>query len=489
MLLALLLAVPFLTGILTLGVRSHALAKGLSYAGILLSAIIMVLIAQNVWSIPENSYWLLELRLPWIPSWSVYWHLGLDFFAYGLIALTLVLAFCAIYISFPQSPRYFAALNWAVFGVFGLFLSADVFLFFVFWEVALLPIYWILLMDGNKLKQKDALRFIVLTQISGLFLLIAVLGLAYLSGQATGHFTFEYTELIKTLSPDAQWIFWLFLIAFLIKLPTIPFHGWMPSLFSDGPASTILVAILVKTSIFGLVRFSWPIFPDASAQYALVVMIIGAITLLYGAVLAFSQNEPKRVTAYITLSHAGLLVMGVFSEEPAGFYGVLILLIASALSTTALLMIFERRQQVNFADLSGLWQSHPRLSVVLLTMLLASMGFPIFGNFVGEWLILWSIFSTNIGLAVIVSVSIVLSAAYGLKFFQRLALGQPSVSKPENKFLDLSSTEVSVLGLLTLLIVGLGLAPSMMFHKKFSPIKTTLTTNEIGLPDLPEVSP
>lgn len=453
MLLAALLAVPFITGILSLMVRQKA-ARGLTYAGLGLNAILVILIGQEIFlkKALSSSLWLLEFKLSWVPSWAINFHLGLDSFAYWLVALTQILAFCSVYASESKSSSYFAALNWAVFGVVGLFLSADTFLFFVFWELALLPIYWILVRD-EQISSKDTLRFIVLTQVSGLFLLLGVLGLAYLHQDLTGSFSFAYEALIKNPIPHAHWLFGFFLVAFLIKLPAIPFHGWMPALFSKAPASTVLLAILVKTSIFGLVRFSWSIFPGGAHFCSLPVMILGVATLIYGAMLAFSQKEPRAVVAYLTLSHAGLLLMGVFCEQ---YLGVLILLISSALSTSALLILFELRPEIN-EHFSGLWSSHPRWSVALLIMLLASMGFPIFGNFVGEWLILWSIFSQNLVLAVITSVGIILSAAYGLRLFQRLCY-QENAAK---NLVDLSMAEVGVFSMLTLLILALGLAPGI----------------------------
>lgn len=317
----------------------------------------------------------------------------------------------------------------------------------------------------------QSLRFIIITQVSGLFLLMGILALSFCHWQQSGNFTFEYTELLKNaLAPEAQlWVLLLFLGAFLIKLPAVPFHGWMPALFSKGPASAIMVAILVKSSIFGILRFSWPMLSDASAVLSVPMVWVGAISLIYGAILAFSQSEPKRVMAYATLSHAGLLLMGVFSES---FYGTLILLVASALSTAAILMILESRSLNSFA-LSGLWHSHPKMSLMLLTMLLATMGFPIFGNFVGEWLILWSIFSIDTVLAIVASLGIVLGAAYGLRVFQRLCFGQETKAS----FPDLKPQEMGMLLAISFMIIGFGLMPSIFLEKS----EASLTSlNEFG---------
>ncbi len=472
MMLAILIAVPLLTGALCLGVRTRAWAQSITCAGLLANCMVLALVGAEILRSQSDTLWLMEWSVPWIPSWSVYLHLGIDSFAYWLIVLTHVLALLGVYISYPahRVSSYFACLNWSIFGVIGLFLSADAFLFFIFWELALLPIYWILLVDGANLELRQTLRFIVLTQISGLLLLVGIIGLAMLTANKTGTFTFDYALLSQNaLAPGKQvWLLPLFLVAFLIKLPTVPFHGWMPSLFSRGPSSVILVAILVKTSVFGLVRFSWPVFPAASAAFAVPVLFIGVVTLLYGAVIAFAETDPKRIVAYGTLSHAGLLVMGIFcQQDQASFAGVMLLLVSSSLSTAAMLIMFERRRAINLSGVSGLWHSHPKFSVALLVMVLASMGFPVFGNFVGEWMILWSVFTDNISFAILASVGIVLSAAYGLRMFQRLCLS----GAPNNHALtDLKLVEIGMLGAITLLIIGLGVMPAQWLKTVKAPV-------------------
>lgn len=460
MLLTFLLMLPLLAGILCLIVPS-SLAKGVTYIGLILNILVLAKIGQEIVGINSSS-WLLEFQIPWITSWFISFHLGLDRLSFGLILLAEVLSFCAVFVSIKKSSAYFACLNWAFFGVMGLFLSVDTLLFFIFWELALLPIYWILLAHGEDLKVSQSLRFIVFTQVSGLFLLMAVLGLSFAASNGT--LTFDYVELSKNnISPELQtWILLLFLMAFLIKLPAVPFHGWLPSLVSNGPSAVIMQAILVKTSIFGLLRFSWPMLPKASENLAQTMMIIGLISLLYGAVLAFSQKDPRRVLAYGTLSHAGLLLMGVFVKGAQGFYGVLILLIASGLSTAGMLLIFEQRKEWR----SGLFATHPKFSVALLAMVLANMGLPIFGNFLGEWLILYGVFSQDVALAIIASLGIVLSAAYGLRLFQRLCLGEDST----NSFSDLKIKEMSAMFLLTFFIVSLGLFPSFFWEIPYQPI-------------------
>lgn len=490
MILAILLAVPFITGLLCLWVVSRRWAQRLSYIGLAVSMGIAIMVGLDL-SNHSTAPWLLEISWPWIPSWRINFHLGLDRLSYWLIVLTIFLGALAIFASFPKKRvgSYFASINWAIFGAIGLFLSADLLLFFVFWELALLPIYWILFVEGESLKLPHVLRFIILTQSSGLILLVGIMGLVFEQAKLTGSVSFAYASLMNnTLSPSAQsWLFLCFIIAFLIKLPAFPFHGWMPALFSEGPAAVIVVAILVKTSVFGLLRFSWMVFPDACADWANPLMILGAITVLYGAILAFSQNDPRRVLGYGTLSHAGLLLIGIMCQHHASFYGVILLLTSSALSTTAMLIIFEQRRLSNLAGTTGLWKSHPKLSVVLLIMVLAGMGFPLFGNFVGEWLILWSVFTENIVVAIITSFGIILSAAYGLRLFQRLCLGDASRSNANLSTLpDLSPTELSLCAVIAVVIIVLGLSPALAFNAISTPFAHK-GASSVGMRDTAQV--
>ncbi len=491
MMLVMLLAIPLFAGCLCL-VSPRALARVVAYAGLLSTLGVAVSIAPSINA--AEGIWRMEWKYAWIPSWHVDFYLAVDSFAYWLVLLSIVLSIFAVYISRPTHGvnNYFACILWAIFGVNGLFLSADAFLFFIFWELALLPIYWILIVHGEKMAQKQTMRFIILTQASGVILLASVIGFAYLNEIYSGIFTFDYVALVDNELPAEvqRWLLLGFLLAFLIKLPSLPFHGWMPSLFSEGPAAAVLVAILVKTAIFGLIRFSWATFPLACAEFAFVLMVLGVATMLYGAVLAFGQTDPKRILAYGTLSHAGLLLVGVFCQSSAGFFGVLFLLTASALSTGALLMLLDRRSaggEVDLSTLTGLWQKSPRFSVMILLFALASMGFPLFGNFIGEWFILWATFVEQPLVAITLSLGVVLSAAYSLRLFQRLCLG---VSPSKEIARDLSLSEMGLYAVVAVLILGLGLSPAMVFEQIEPPFAQAFelpSGQELSLASTPRV--
>lgn len=448
--------------------RFNQISKAVCYVGISLSLLILALVFMDIKSQLSESKWLIEFKVPWIAVWRINFHLAMDNWSFWWSLLALVMGLLAIFCARPQhkANSYYAAIMGATLFVIGLFLSADIFLFFIFWELALLPIYWMLIVHGTKQQSFAALRFIILTQISGLLLLISVVGLAYAHFNATGELSFDYQTLLShPLPPELQYYLLLgFLLAFLIKLPVFPFHGWIAPLFSEAPAPIILVGILVKTAIFGMMRFSWPLFPNAMLDFALPVMLVAVFSILYGAIVAFGQMEPKRLLAYSTLSHAGMLLLGVFCQTETAILGVLLLMLAQALSTGGLLMMIDRfhvgSTSITWDKFSGLWGHAPKFSCVLLILLLAGIGFPIFANFVGEWLVLWAVFSVSKEISILASLSIILSAVYSLWLFQRLCLRETTTYVTSVFAEDLKRSEVIVYGFLIVLLVAIAFYPS-----------------------------
>lgn len=473
MMLVLLLIVLFLSGLLSLlaGAQSTLAPKAICVVGFVIALGLLGLIGQvNVGQDVVDGQWLMEWQMPWILAWNINFHLGLDGLSWWLSILIVVMGLLALLMGRPlaSANSYYAAIAWAVFGVVGIFLSADIFLFFVFWEVALVPIYWMLIVHGHEQRMSATMRFIFYTQSSGLILLLSVLGLAYANFKTTGVLTFDYHELVSgSLPEDVQrYLLAGFLLAFLIKLPAFPFHGWMPALFTEAPAPIVVVGILVKTAVFGLLRFSWPLFPEASVDFSLPMMCLGVMGIVYGAVLAFGQSEPRRVLAYGTLSHVGLLLVGVFCPNQASFFGVVLLLITQALSTGGLLMLlsylYPSGSKMDLAAMGGLWDQGPKFSVMLLGFLLAGIGFPASGNFVGEWLILWGTFADTPIISVFASLGIILGAVYSLWLFQRLCWHKVTSQTIAVFQRDLTGQELTVYGLMMIALLGLGLYPGVI---------------------------
>jgi NADH-quinone oxidoreductase subunit M len=466
MMLIILLTTLFLTGLLSLlaGPWSDRLPKIITTTGLLASLGILFLINQDL---AASSQALLEWDTPWIESFNINFHLSVFGLSFWLCVLTVIMGLLAIFISKPITHQgfYYAALAWALMGMTGIFLSADVFLFFIFWELALLPVYFLLALHNEEPNNKALFRYVIYTQMSGLILLLSIIGLVVAHFMFTGMLTFDYQTLANYPLPleIQRYLLIGFTLAFMIKLPVAPFHSWLPTLFASAPVPVILVGVLVKTAVFGLLRFSWPLFPLASLEFATPLMVVGVLSVLYGAILAFGQDEPKKVVAYSSLCHVGFILIGIFSQTEAAFLGVGLLIVAQGFTTAGILMLlhhlYGHRSSISMVSLGGIWQLGPRYSVVLLTFLLASLGAPVFGNFIGEWLVLLGVFSELPIIAIVAAFGLFLSAIYSLWLFQRLCLGAPSHESTTIFSGDLKQSELFVYGSLVIALLFLGLYP------------------------------
>lgn len=410
--------------VLLMGSKNALLAKAINILGLLLSLGIFLLLHQEA-----NSF-----TIPWISSWNINFSLSLDDFSFWLIALSLFIgSIASFFVSDSKKAHHEqACISLTIFGSTGLFLANDIFLFFVFWEISLLPLYWILLSQKNAQGLKAALRYIIFTQASGIFLLISMIALAFVHYKSTGVLSFDYDMLVKNNSFYAanSYILFGFALAFLIKLPIIPFHSWMPEVFAHCPSALVLVAVLIKTACYGLIRFSWPLFPESCADFSLFFMSLGLLTLIYGALLAFSEQNLKKIFAYSTLSHAGLMLMGIFANNTLSFFGIILLLITQCISTGGALLLVNQLESVDINMSAGMWHKNTHYAVALLIFLLAGFGFPVFGNFVGEWFVLVSLYQTSSLLGLLTLLGLVLGVVYSLRVFQKICFGHsdsPSV--------------------------------------------------------------
>ncbi len=466
MMLPLLLLVLFLSGLFALiGPKNPLVPKLITMTGILLALCLTASLNGNmVGQESISNYWLVEWQVDWIKAWGISFHLGIDGFSWWLIGLTLVMGITASAYAQPSSGAnaYYASISWTILGVVGLFMAADLFLFFIFWELSLLPVYWMILVHGQEQRRSASLRYILYTQASGLILLLAVIGLAWAHFKTTGLLSFDYAQVVSaSLDTSFQhYLFPMFLLAFLIKLPAFPFHGWLPALFQEAPVPIILVGVLVKTAVFGLVRFSWPLFPEACASLALPLMLLGVLSIIYGAVVAFSQRDPRRMLAYGTLSHVGMLLIGIFCHNQPSFLGVLVLLICQALSTGGSLMMIGHLSPIDLHHSHGLWHKSPPFAVTLLIFLLAGLGFPFFGNFIGEWLVLWGTFASTPLVSALAALGMISGAIYSLWLFQKLCWGSASTTNIST----ISRSQSLIYGLMLLTLLAIGFYPSLIIN-------------------------
>ena len=378
-----------------------------------------------------TSFWLADFSVPWIPAFGMSFHLGLDGMSWLLTVLTIVLGMFSIVVSWRENVEkigfFHTNLMWSLAGTIGVFLALDLFLFFYFWELMLVPMVFIIAIWGHEDRRIAAIKFFLFTQGSGLLILIGILGLAFLHQRATGVLTFGYFALLGH-EPGGAAGFLIMLglfIAFVVKLAAFPAHVWLPVTHTQAPTagSVILASILLKTGAYGLLRFVVPLFPTASHTLAPIALWLGVASIFYGAVLAYGQNDFKRLIAYTSISHMGFVLIGVFVCNALAWQGVVFLLIAHGVSTGALFIIVGALQQrLHTRELSrmgGLWGDLPKLSSFGAFFVLAAMGLPGLGNFVGEFLILRGAYGAAPLITILAAIGLVPAALYSLIAIQR----------------------------------------------------------------------
>lgn len=443
---------------------SKTISAWIAAFGMMFGILLTLMLYQDIMApVPNISYYA-----PWIKALNVNFHLMLSPLSFWLVLLSLFMGLLAIIVSQPQKPAsYYAAICLAVMALVGIFLAADMFLFFIFWELALLPIYFLLARHGNYDDSAPVLRYIIYTQVSGLILLLSIIGLVIAHYDMTGIMTFDYHTLKSVpLPPTTQKVlFFGFALAFAIKLPIFPFHTWLLSLLARAEVPVILIGVLIKSSVFGLMLFSWPLFPDACSAFAVPLMAAGLFSLIYGAIMALAQNDPRNVVAFLIISHVGFMFTGIHASAHQAFLGLSILMMAQACSTGGLLIILDKLKRsslgITIADYQGLWSRAPKASFFLFVFFLASIGTPLFGNFIGEWLVILAIFKQSVFMAVGASLGIVLSAAYCLWLFQRLCFSK----SPDQAVLqqnDVATSDMLLASLCLIILLFLGLYPPVI---------------------------
>jgi NADH-quinone oxidoreductase subunit M len=422
--------------------------------------------------------WMEQFSVPWIPRLGIHFGLSLDGLSLLLIGLTALLGLTAVACSWREINRHigFFHLNlmWTLGGVIGVFLATDLFLFFLFWEVMLVPMFFLIALWGHNIPGGNgriyaATKFFIFTQASGLVMLVAILALVFVHSQATGILTFSYSALLHT-PMSARTEFWImlgFFVAFAVKLPVVPLHSWLPDAHSQAPTagSVVLAGVLLKTAAYGLLRFLLPLFPHASVEFAPIAMWLGVFGIVYGAVCAFGQNDIKRLVAYTSISHMGFILVGVYAGTQLALQGVIIQMLAHGISSAGLFILcgqlFERLHTHDLRKMGGLWARLSRLPPLALFFVVASLGLPGLGNFLGEFLILLGTFKTHPSVTVVAASGLILSAAYSLILMQRAFHGKPS---EESKLLDLNRREIATLGALMAFLIWLGLYPQPILN-------------------------
>lgn len=441
----------------------------------LLTNVVTLILGLFIWLSHLGSFafmspgqWLMETQWQWVPQLGISFHLALDGLSLLMILLTSFLGIVSVVISWKEIDRrvgfYHFVLLWVLAGINGVFLAIDLFLFYFFWEVMLVPMYLLIAVWGHERRIYAATKFFLFTQLSGLLMLVAILGLYFVNHAMTNVYTFDYMDLRGLALPlgVARWLMFGFLIAFAVKLPAVPFHPWLADAHTEAPTagSVILAGLLLKTGAYGLIRFVVPLFPNAAAEIAPYAMLVGVIGILYGALLAFGQRDLKRLVAYTSVSHLGFVLLGVFAFTELSLQGAVMEMICHGLSTGGLFVLVGALQhKIHTRDMThmgGLWETLPRMGGFAMFFALASLGLPGLGNFVGEFLVLVGSFEVSQVLTILAATGLVAATVYSLWIMQRVFHGEPS---ERHVVRDLEPHYIVMLTAMMLLLVWLGVYP------------------------------
>lgn len=471
MILAWLIIIPLAGGLAAwlLGKRG-SLPRWISLFALLADTVLLL----QTWSGKFKSVpgsWHAEFNAAWIPQFGVGIHLAADGLSLVLAALTLFLGILSVLCSWTEVRDrvgfFHLNLMAIIAGVLGVFLSLDLFLFYFFWELMLVPMYFLISIWGHENRTYASIKFFIFTQAGGLFMLLAILALYFYHGNQTGIYTFDYAVLAKTeLAPmPSFWMMLGFLAAFLVKVPAFPFHPWLPDAHTEAPTagSVLLAGLLLKTGAYGILRFVLPLFPLPAAIIAPLMQTIAVIGIIYGAALSFAQTDLKRLVAYTSVSHMGFVLLGIFSWNMLSMQGAVMQMIAHGVSTAALFIIVgliqERMHTRDMDRMGGLWSMAPRLSGMALIFGLASLGLPGFANFIAEFMVLLGSYRSNIAATAFAALGLVFSAIYALWMVQRTFQGE---RRGMGQLPELSPRETGILAVMAIVIFWLGLFPMPM---------------------------
>ncbi len=402
--------------------------------------------------------------LPWIASPAIRYHIGLDGISLWLVLLTTLLTPIGVLISWRSIDRrvkeFFALFLVMEFGLVGVFLALDLFLFYVFWEISLVPMYFLIGVWGHGRRVYAAVKFFLYTMAGSMLMLAALIYIYTRAG------TFDYESILALMSSgrlpflriEEALLFLGFFAAFAIKVPLFPLHTWLPDAHVEAPTagSVMLASVMLKMGCYGLIRFCLPMFPSASRAFAPWIAILAIIGIVYGALVALVQPNMKKLVAYTSVSHLGFVVLGVFSFTQLGMDGAIYQMLNHGVSTGALFVLvgylYERRHSLEIADYGGVATPAPQLATVFLVTSLASMGLPLLNNFVGEYLVLQGAAQANFRWAVFAAIGVILSACYMLWLYQRVFLGD-TPSEVGSRMPDMNGREwAAVLPLLVLMV-------------------------------------
>jgi NADH-quinone oxidoreductase subunit M len=414
-------------------------------------------------------------KVPWIPTFGASYHLGVDGYSVLLVVMTAALTFLSVLSSWNaiqhRVKEYYAWFLFLGFSMLGVFMALDFLLFFVFWELGLVPMFFIIAIWGGARRVYAATKFIVYTLVGSMLMLLGGLAVYWEHARQFGFWSFDLFHLMRTNMPPQLewWVFWAFFVGFAVKVPMFPFHTWLPDAHTEAPTagSVILAGVLLKMGTYGLIRFAMPLLPNASKDASVVtaVAVLSMIAIVYGALVSLMQTDWKKLVAYSSVSHMGFCTLGMFALNQAGMVGSMLQQINHGISTSMLFLIvgyvYERRHTREIAEYGGLYRVMPVFTAVFLITALSSMGLPPLNGFIGEFTILQGAYAMSLVWALWAGLGIMLGAAYLLWLFQRTTMGE--LSEANSGLRDLTWREIAVAAPLVASMFAIGLYPKPWF--------------------------
>lgn len=455
---------PFIGAALMLLIprRQESLIKWLALIASLMTFVLSLPLFTNF----DKTTHLMQFveRYEWIPSWNITFYLGIDGISVLFILLSTLITILCVTISWnsvkSKVKEFFIALLLMEGAMIGVFSSLDFFLFYLFWEAMLIPMYLMIGVWGGPNRVYAAIKFFLFTLVGSVLMLVGIIVLYFYAGQ-----TLDIIALMKKTYPYQMqfWLFWAFFAAFAVKVPMFPVHTWLPDAHTEAPTagSVILAAVLIKMGAYGFLRFSLPLFPEASRAMAVPMMILSVIAIIYGAVVCLAQSDLKRLIAYSSVSHMGFVTLGIFALNIQGLEGGILQMINHGIVTGALFLsigiVYEKTHSRQISDYGGLATVLPVYSAFFMVFTLASIGLPGMNGFVGEFLILLGGFAANRLIGILAATGIIIGAAYMLWLYQRVFFMEmnPKVAGLR----DMDAREMLTLLPMVVLIFWIGVYP------------------------------